>query len=125
MPVDALASEPAAPLHTIILFGADWCAPCVTELRDLPKLAEAAAPDRLELAWTDHPARLPAQAVRIGVTQASRIRVRELMMRYGQGNSGLPFVVMLRDDGTRCATLGRRLSEEGITALRKRCGPAG
>jgi thiol-disulfide isomerase/thioredoxin len=116
-----IAAEPAASARTIILFGADWCAPCVAELRDLPALADAAAPDRLILAWTDRPARVPDKAVRSGVTQVTVARARELMARYGEGNAGLPLVVMLRSDGTPCAIQHRSLSSEGLAALLKRC----
>ena len=121
MPVDASAEGLATPPHTIILIGADWCAPCVAELRELPSLANAAAPHRLVLAWTDRPARLSPQAAQLGVTQVPLAKAREMMARYGQGNSGLPLVVMLSDDGAACGTLRERLSKEGIAALLASC----
>jgi hypothetical protein len=122
VPAVAPAGQPASPAHTIILLGADWCAPCVVELRELPTLARAAAPLRLVLAWTDRAARLPAEAVRLGVTQVPLATAREMLARYGEGNAGLPLAVMLRGDGTACATLREGLSKDGIAAMLKSCG---
>nr|WP_166179335.1 hypothetical protein [Altererythrobacter segetis] len=122
MPVDASADGLAAPARMIILIGADWCAPCVAELRELPVLANAAAPNRLVLAWTDRAARLPPEAARLGVTQVSLAKAREMLVRFGRGNSGLPLVVMLREDGTACGTLRESLSKEGIAELLASCG---
>jgi hypothetical protein len=122
VPTAAAAGEPATPAHTIILIGADWCAPCVAELRDLPALARAAAPARLVLAWTDHSARLPVEAVQLGVTQVSAAMAREMVARYDERHSGLPMAVMLRNDGTACGMLRQRLSREGIAAMLRSCG---
>jgi thiol-disulfide isomerase/thioredoxin len=121
IPADASADGLTAPARTIILIGADWCAPCVAELRELPALAKAAAPNRLVLAWTDRSARLPPEAAQLGVTQVSLAKARELMARYGHGNSGLPLVVMLSNDGTACGTLRERLSKDGIALLLASC----
>jgi hypothetical protein len=121
-PAVTSAGEPVTPAHTIILVGADWCAPCVIELRELPALARAAAPDRLVLAWTDRAARLPAEAVRLGVTQVPLATAREMLARYGEGNAGLPLAVMLRGDGTACGRLRKGLSKDGIAVLLKSCG---
>jgi thiol-disulfide isomerase/thioredoxin len=125
LPAWAFANVPAAHPHTIILFGADWCAPCVAELSKLPSLADVAAPDHLVLAWTDHLARLPDDAAHLGVTRIAPVKARALMVRFGKGNYGLPLVVMLRDDGTRCAMLRQSLSKEGIAALRRSCAGNG
>jgi thiol-disulfide isomerase/thioredoxin len=122
LPAVTSAGEPASPAHTIILFGADWCAPCVVELRELPALARAAAPDRVVLAWTDRAARLPAEAVGLGVTQVPVASAREMLARYGERNAGLPLAVMVRGDGAACGRLRKGLSKDGIAALRKSCG---
>lgn len=125
MPAAGSAGGLPAPDHTIILIGADWCAPCVAELRELPALARAAAPDRLVLAWTDRAARLPPEAAQLGVTQVPLVTAREMMARYGEGNSGLPLVVMLRNDGTACGTLREALTKERLALLRRSCADDG
>jgi thiol-disulfide isomerase/thioredoxin len=43
----------------VILLGARWCAPCMAEWRNLPRLAAMVAPDRIVLAWVDRPIAVP------------------------------------------------------------------
>lgn len=117
----AMAAGQVPSQRTIILFGANWCAPCVAELRELPDLSTAAAPDRLVIAWTDGAARVPAALTAAGVEQLPQAKARELLLRYGSGNAGLPLVVMTGKDGSRCAMQRRRLTSDGIAALRKDC----
>ena len=124
IPALAFAETTSYSGQTIILFGADWCAPCVAELRDLPDLARAAAPDRMALAWTDRMVRISPEVRRLGVTQLSLSRARELLSSYGTGNSGLPLVVMLGEDRKPCAMVRRRLTTVGIMELRNTCAGA-
>lgn len=121
VPAATAASADALEQREIILFGANWCVPCIEELRDLPELAKAASPDRLVIAWTDGVPRIPGG---LGVERLPREKSRELLARYGSGNAGLPLTVMIGKDGARCAMLRRRLTGGGIAGLRKECDAA-
>lgn len=112
------------PEPRIVLFGANWCAPCLAELRELPQIASAAAPDRVIIAWIDEGVRISDKAEKAGVMQVSAASARDLMARHGTGNAGLPLAVMLGSDGKRCAMVRRRLDSAGIASLRRECGTA-
>lgn len=115
------AERPALPADAVVLFGANWCAPCLDELRTLPALAQAAAPMRIVLAWTDGaPVRLwrewPANAEQLPVADAVRT-----IERLGGQTAGLPYAVLVDGQGRRCADRRGGVTPERIAALKARC----
>ena len=119
MPVRA-ADQPL-PAHALILFGANWCAPCLAELRSLPLWGAAVAPAPLLLAWTDgQPPRLwrqwPANARLLPPGEAG-----PLLARIGGRTAGLPYVAMLDDKGRLCAELRGKLSAERLAGMQATC----
>lgn len=118
---EAKETPPARPANALVLFGANWCAPCLEELKDLPGLASAAAPARLVLAWTDAtPPRLwpswPANA-----TTMPRAAAVRMMAEFETDSAGLPFAVLLDAQGRSCAVWRGKVTRERIAALKARC----
>ena len=109
------------PKHTILLFGASWCAPCIRELRSLGKLATAARPDRILLVWTDGGIKRHSLPSYENVEVVSDIQGRVLVKKYASGNSGLPYSVMIDEKGRRCAEWRKGLTPEALIELRANC----
>jgi len=122
----AASSAPAAeeappPAHALILFGANWCAPCLAELRSLPDYGAMIAPAPLLVAWTDgQPPRLwpawPGNAQMVPLGQAPA-----LLARIGGKTAGLPYVAMLDEKGRLCADLRGKLDRERLAAMLRTC----
>jgi len=118
-------APPALPPHALILFGANWCAPCLAELRDLPAHADAIAPAPVLLAWTDGaPRRLwrnwPANARIVPPGESPA-----LLARIGGRTAGLPYVALLDGAGRLCADLRGKLSASRLAEMRARCAGGG
>lgn len=116
------AKAPAWPRDALILFGADWCAPCLVEMRQIDALVAAAAPRRLFVAWLDQPRRLPRTATvpRIPPHQAAEL----FAAIPGGGGRGLPTSVMTDATGTPCALRTAPLAPQDIAMLIRRCATA-
>jgi thiol-disulfide isomerase/thioredoxin len=104
----------------LLLFGANWCAPCRAELGELPALALAVAPGRLILAWTDVEPRLQAGHP-ANVRVLSREEARALLGAHASMNAGLPFAVARDVDGKICGFARQRLSPSAAAALVAQC----
>lgn len=109
------------PPGSLILFGANWCAPCLEELRELPVFAQAVAPSRVILAWTDgKPPQLwrewPANAEMAPIADAIAA-----MEHLGGATAGLPYVMLLDGKGKLCADLRGKLTLERLEKLKTRC----
>jgi thiol-disulfide isomerase/thioredoxin len=120
----AMTVSPAAAIagqghdsSAIVLFGAHWCAPCMGEVRRLPELAAAAAPDHLLLAWVDRPVGAPPTNVESLPPEAARGLAHSLM---GDGY-GLPFSVMFDARGGVCAVRRSPLDPAAIASMRSQC----
>lgn len=104
----------------LLLFGADWCAPCRAELAELPALARAIAPDRLILAWTDVEPRLPTGRP-ANVRVLDRGEARLLLAFYAEINAGLPFALARDARGRTCGFVRHRLNPADAAALIAPC----
>lgn len=105
----------------IILFGASWCAPCLIEIRGLPQLAAAAAPDRLIVAWTDSGADRYLAAAPANVEPMAQGASRRMLASLAGDVAGLPFAVMLDRQGRRCAEWRAPLTPRDVARLRALC----
>lgn len=104
----------------LLVFGANWCAPCRAELAELPDLAQAVAPDRLVLAWTDAVPSLPT-SLPGNVTVVTPGEARSKLASYAAINAGLPFSVARDANGRICGSLRRRMSPGDAASLMARC----
>jgi hypothetical protein len=114
---------PAPPAAALILFGAHWCAPCTTELRNLAPLAAALTalpvPPRLVLAWIDRPAALPQGHAAV-IQPAPGVAAVWAEPFYARAH-GLPFAVLTDDRGKACAVHAGPLSPSDVAALWAAC----
>ncbi len=114
-------SRVMGPPSALILFGANWCAPCLAELRILPDLAAGVAPEQIVLAWTDaKPMTLwpswPGNAALMPRADAAR-----LAAEMGRESAGLPFAAQLDGNGRLCSVWRGKVTRERIAALKARC----
>jgi hypothetical protein len=122
------AAQPDGPpppprANAVLLLGANWCAPCLAELRELPALAAANAQGRIILLWEDGPPRplwprWPANA-EIGTAAEAAALIGD-----GEISAGLPFSILLDGDAKTCLVWKGRLTGERLARLRNRCNPA-
>lgn len=111
------------PNPVIILFWADWCAPCHEETANLVALERTAAP-------------LPVIVVPLDADRRTRRALRHLaperlrfvatgaiafMQRLTDGAVGLPASLALDRDGRRCALKYGAVTPEDMAAWREKC----
>jgi len=111
-------AEELADTRSIILFGANWCAPCRAELKDLAQLVRAAVPSQVVLAWLDG---RPPVKERPGVTILSREEAVAMFERIPGRNQGVPFNVIVDGDGKVCAELREPIRTEMVANFKATC----
>jgi len=107
--------------HVILMFGASWCVPCIVELRNIDALASSANPDRIKIIWSDGGIRgykLPSSG---DVEIISGTDTQRMMQQYASDASGLPYSVMLNEQGRKCAEWKTPLTSEAIKWMRATC----
>ena len=123
LPRGAAAQQVDWPSASVVLFVADWCAPCHGEVERVPALVAAAQPWRVLVASGD---RTPRPRLLERVPAANRwhpdpvtaVRVRrELLSR----TAGLPYAAVLDRDGHLCAESARPLNSARLRALLAQC----
>ena len=112
--------EAFAPPDALILFGANWCAPCRAELRKLPLLA-GAAPGSVILAWSDGAPELAGAALPANVVIADSAQSRRLAQGAAGLSAGLPFAVLADENGAACAVWRGALDVARLAHLKTRC----
>ncbi|WP_157081220.1 TlpA family protein disulfide reductase [Novosphingobium naphthalenivorans] len=107
--------------HTLVLFGASWCAPCIGELRNLDALAAAHGSGRIVIAWSD----AGIEAIRFDrpetVEVASMERANRLRAAYAPDIAGYPYAVMLDGQGRSCAQWARSVTPRALAEMRRIC----
>jgi len=104
----------------IVLWGARWCAPCMVEWRDLPRLAATLAPDRIVLAWVDRPIPVPP-VLASQVSTMPALEARALAMRYGGQGFGVPMAALIDAHGEACPVWRRALRPEDVAEFYRMC----
>lgn len=115
------AERPNSEGAELILFGANWCAPCRAELTDLPALAAVLGERRLILAWLDSAPPLGAQKVPANVRILDRRAAQALFGTFAKINAGLPLAIMRDRRGVICAVVKERLHAPQLVALQRGC----
>ena len=116
-------APPAGPPRTIILFVADWCAPCHAEVERLPEIVAAARPWRVLVAQGDAApddrllARVPADRRWTPPDGAAR-------RAFLSATAGLPYAVALDAAGRICADTRRGLDGARAALLVTACSPS-
>lgn len=119
-PVNASELPPSYALdHRIVLFGAQWCAPCRVELRHIASLARAAAPKTILLAWVDEPPSEDDVSQKVEVLDADTARKLANQV-LGEGY-GLPSAVLYDRGGKPCAIWRAPLMPQDIASLEANC----
>jgi thiol-disulfide isomerase/thioredoxin len=116
VPAAVLGEAPRSDL-TLVLFGAQWCAPCRTEVRELAALSEAARPARLQLAWID---RAPSVAPSDRWSVLPPAEARRLFETAAPSAKGLP-MAMLFDGDRVCARWEGPVSILDVRRLKDSC----
>jgi thiol-disulfide isomerase/thioredoxin len=115
------AAGPVYPPDSILLFVADWCAPCHAEVARLPELVEAARPARLLVVVTDDRDRLTRAAPPEMRWRPDRALLARLRDDLFADNAGLPYSVAIGADGRPCADSRRGLDAARTRALLAAC----
>lgn len=119
-PASAKDSPPKS-VGRIVLFGANWCAPCMVELRKLDLIVTLAGTRRVVIAWLDQAPDLPLQSDRRTFDVLSPKSARAMYRSYGEGNAGVPLTVALDSRDRRCGIVNAPLTGEAIGKLLSGC----
>lgn len=109
------------PRRTIVIFGASWCAPCIAEIRNIAKVAAAAAPDHITIVWADSGIRRYSLTHRENIEIANERDARRLTALLAPDNAGLPYAAMINRQGRKCADWRGPLGPEDIVRIRASC----
>jgi thiol-disulfide isomerase/thioredoxin len=113
-------AQSKGPGRQIILLGARWCAPCMAEWRNLPRLAAMLAPDRIVLAWVDRPIPVPVTlAPQVSAIPAAEAQA--LAVKYGGQGFGLPMATLIDGRGEACPVWRRPLRPEDVGDFYRTC----
>lgn len=115
----AQADTPEWPRNRVVLFGANWCAPCLVELRRLDELKATAHPRGLLLGWIDSIP--PADARRQDVPSLSPAGAKRLFEALAGQSTGLPTAVITDEAGRPCAIRRGPLRPEMLPAMNRSC----
>lgn len=117
----AVAAHAPLPSRALVLFGAQWCAPCRAELAQLVPIGDALGGEhRIVLAWLDRAPVIASAPRATTVTPAQATAMAEPLLAQAHG---LPFAVMTDDAGAVCALVRGPVHPADIAALRTRCAP--
>ena len=92
----------------------------MAELRNLEKLAEAAAPDVIVLAWVDRPIPVPANLAGKVETMPAE-QARALAQSLGGEGFGLPMATVVLAGRKPCPPWRASLRVADLAALRRLC----
>lgn len=105
----------------LLLFGANWCAPCRAELEELPGLAAVLGGDSLVVAWIDGTPRIEPKTLPANVRVLDRRSAQRLFDSFSTANAGLPLAVLRTATGKVCAVVRRRIRPIELATLRRGC----
>lgn len=121
--VDGDGRPAIMPSPAIILFYANWCAPCRVEIRSIDDLARAASPVPVIVVPWDAEART-RQALRNVAPAYLRYATGgayRLMVKLAGPSGGLPVAVALDTEGKPCNIRRQALEASTVKAFLNRC----
>ncbi|MFM5906295.1 MAG: hypothetical protein ACKOPO_01690 [Novosphingobium sp.] len=114
---------PAQPLpaNALVIFGSRYCAPCVAELKELPKISQWRGARPMIVAWIDKEP--PPQIGTLPATRTVEWREARRMLKASISGPSLavPLVVATNGQGEVCGATRKPLSAAGVRALTKGC----
>jgi thiol-disulfide isomerase/thioredoxin len=111
---------------TLIAFWDQYCAPCISELQQLPKIAAEVQDWRIATVAVGEAAgarrQLQKTPIKIGLILAASGEPGPLLRRFGNTTGALPYTAALNANGRLCATLSGPLTSQSIASFRAACG---
>lgn len=109
------------PANSLVIFGSRYCAPCVAELKELPRISEWRGQRPMVVAWID---KEPPPA--IGAYPATRVagwrEARRMLMSASDGASlAVPMVVATNAQGKVCGSTRQPLTKATVKGLTRAC----
>ena len=114
---------PATPLpaDALVIFGSRYCAPCVAELKELPKISQWRGTRPMVVAWIDKEPP-PAIAAFPATRTVEWREARRMLMASSAGASlAVPLVVATNGQGKVCGATRKPLTRAAVTDLMKAC----
>lgn len=112
------------PRNALVMFVAEWCAPCIDEMRRVNELERAAAPRRLVVVSLDQQPQLLVIRRQLE-RQDDRISAAagwKLLGALADGDAaGLPVSVMVNEHGRICATHAAAVTAADVAAMLTSC----
>ncbi|MFM6932944.1 MAG: hypothetical protein ACKOUT_11960 [Novosphingobium sp.] len=109
------------PADALVIFGSRYCAPCVAELKELPKISQWRGARPMVVAWID---KEPPPAIdAFPATRAVEWReARRMLMASSAGASlAVPLVVATNGQGKVCGATRQPLTRALVKDLTKAC----
>lgn len=109
------------PANSLVIFGSRYCAPCVAELKELPRISEWRGQRPMVVAWID---KEPPPS--IGTYHATRAvewrEARRMLMSASDGASlAVPLVVATNAQGKVCGATRQPLTKAAVKGLTRAC----
>jgi hypothetical protein len=114
---------PASPLpaDALVIFGSRYCAPCVAELKELPKISQWRGSRPMVVAWIDKEPPPVIDAYPAARTAEWREARRMLMASSAGASLAVPLVVATNGQGKVCGSTRQPLTRALVKELMKAC----
>lgn len=115
------AERQPLPANSLVIFGSRYCAPCVAELKELPRIAEWRGDRLMVVAWIDKES-APAIGSYWGTRTADWREARRMLKAATDGPSlAVPLVVATNGQGKVCGATRQPLTKASVKSLTRAC----
>lgn len=121
--IGLVGAAPPSPLpaDALVIFGSRYCAPCVAELKELPRISQWRGTRPMVVAWID---KEPPPVIR-GYPATRTVEWREarrMLLASSAGASlAVPLVVTTNGQGKVCGSTRKPLTRAAVKDLMKGC----